>query len=130
MLILLGIVCGLFGVLYNKSTMKVQALFAKSGLQHYGVMVAMLLSGVLALCLSDVLGSGHAMIEMLSENPVMMLRTLFLLLAVKFAFSLISFGSGAPGGIFFPAACPWQLYWGNFREYRRTGVRLLCRLYE
>lgn len=102
MLILLGIVCGLFGVLYNKSTMKVQALFAKSGLQHYGVMVAMLLSGVLALCLSDVLGSGHAMIEMLSENPVMMLRTLFLLLAVKFAFSLISFGSGAPGGIFFP----------------------------
>ena len=102
MLILLGIVCGLFGVLYNKSTMKVQALFAKSGLQHYGVMVAMLLSGVLALCLSDVLGSGHAMIEMLSENPIMMLRTLFLLLAVKFAFSLISFGSGAPGGIFFP----------------------------
>lgn len=102
MLILLGIVCGLFGVLYNKSTMKVQALFAKSGLRHYGVMVAMLLSGVLALCLCDVLGSGHAMIEMLSENPVMMLRTLFLLLAVKFAFSLISFGSGAPGGIFFP----------------------------
>lgn len=61
----------------------------------------MLLSGVLALCLHDVLGSGHAMIEMLSEDPIMLLRTLFLLLAVKFAFSLVSFGSGAPGGFSF-----------------------------
>lgn len=101
-LILLGIVCGLFGVLYNKSTMKVQGLFAKSGCQQYGVLVAMLFSGILALCLSDVLGSGHAMIEILSEQPIRALSTLSLLLIVKFAFSLVSFGSGAPGGIFFP----------------------------
>lgn len=107
MLLLLGIVCGLFGVLYNKSTMKVQELFGKSGLKSYGVIVAMLLSGILALSMSDVLGSGPAMIEMLSEQPIMLLRTLFLLLAVKFVFSLVSFGSGAPGGISFRCLC-WE----------------------
>lgn len=102
LLLLLGIACGLFGVLYNKATMKVQELFGKSGLKSYGVIVAFVLSGILLLCLPEVLGSGHSMIEMLSEQPLRSLHLLGLLLMMKFVFSLVSFGSGAPGGIFFP----------------------------
>ena len=102
MILLLGILCGIGGVLYNKSTMKVQQLFSNSRFSAYGVIVPLLVAGVLALVLPDVLGSGHRMIEMLSNNHTFVIQTLLMLLVCKFAFSLISFGSGAPGGIFFP----------------------------
>ncbi len=102
MILLLGMLCGLGGVLYNKATMKVQALFRKWNLSGYGVMIPLLIAGCLAYCLPEVLGSGHRMIEMLSEGHNFVIETLLLLLVCKFAFSLISFGSGAPGGIFFP----------------------------
>lgn len=102
MILLLGILCGVGGVLYNKSTMKVQQLFSKSRFSAYGVIVPLLVAGVLTLVLPDVLGSGHRMIEMLSNNHTFVIQTLLMLLVCKFAFSLISFGSGAPGGIFFP----------------------------
>ena len=102
LLLLLGILCGVFGVIYNKATLFVQGLFTKFNLKHYGVFIPLLLSGVLALCYSDVLGSGHHMIEMLTEEPIRLLPGLIVLFVIKFIFSLISFGSGAPGGIFFP----------------------------
>ena len=41
------------------------------------------------------------MIELLYDGTLL-LNTVLMLLVLKFAFSLVSFGSGAPGGIFFP----------------------------
>ena len=48
-----------------------------------------------------VLGGAHSLVEELTAGQLM-LGGLFLLFALKFAFSMISFGSGAPGGIFLP----------------------------
>ena len=41
------------------------------------------------------------MVEMLTQ-PGWMVSSIAVLLLVKFLFSMLSFGSGAPGGIFFP----------------------------
>ncbi len=102
MVILLGIACGVFGVLYNKGTVSTQKLFSKTKLGSYGVIIPFILSGFIILTMPQILGGGHRMIEFLSMNQNFVIQTLLILLVAKFAFSLISFGSGAPGGIFFP----------------------------
>ena len=103
-ILLLGIICGLCGVLYNKMTLKFQDWYEKVPRlkAHYRVLIPLMIAGALMLILPEVLGSGHTMIEMLSGKEPLLLKTLILLLVVKFIFSLASFGSGAPGGIFFP----------------------------
>lgn len=49
----------------------------------------------------DVLCGGHHIIDLLHEGNYV-LSSVLLVLVMKFIFSIISFGSGAPGGIFFP----------------------------
>lgn len=104
MILALGIVTGVLGALYNASTMKVQDLYERLTFlkPEYRVLLPLMLAGVLGLVLPQVLGGGHAMIEMLSDGTPLVMRTLLLLLVVKFLFSITSFGSGAAGGIFFP----------------------------
>ena len=63
-------------------------------------MIPFLLSGILGLLFPVVLCGGHAVIEELNLSTTLSL--LLLILVAKFLFSMISFGSGAPGGIFFP----------------------------
>jgi hypothetical protein len=62
--------------------------------------IPFLLAGVMGLIFPVVLGGGHTLIDQLTDTAP--LGGLILLLGVKFLFSTISFGSGAPGGIFFP----------------------------
>ncbi len=49
----------------------------------------------------ELLGSGHTLLENLTAGDIMLQTILFILIG-RFLFSAISFGSGAPGGIFFP----------------------------
>ena len=103
LLAVLGILLGLAGAGYNFVMLKGQALF--QSLKHIPkeiqVAATFLIAGVLGVVLPEVLAGGHSMIILLEEGrPALM--TLVILLAVKFIFSAVSFGSGAPGGIFFP----------------------------
>lgn len=59
------------------------------------------ISGILGLTLPQVLAGGHSMIALL-EHGKPELSMICILLVVKFLFSAVSFGCGAPGGIFFP----------------------------
>jgi len=61
----------------------------------------------------QVLGSGHSMITLL-ETGNLLLPGMLVLLVVKFVFSMISFGSGAPGGIFFPLLVIGTYIGGDF----------------
>ncbi|WP_160670985.1 ClC family H(+)/Cl(-) exchange transporter [Clostridium sp. C8-1-8] len=102
-IVVLGIVVGLFGVVYNYSLMNALKLYGKqkwlSG--RFKPIIPFVLAGVLMLFLPVVLGGGHSIInELISGNFT--LKMLVLILVVKFLYSMISFGSGAPGGIFFP----------------------------
>lgn len=63
--------------------------------------IPFLMAGILGFTLPQVLGGGHMMIELLAPGNLP-LTMILLLLVVKFIFSMFSFGSGAPGGIFFP----------------------------
>ena len=103
LLILLGILVGVSGVFYNWGMLKAQELYRKiSLLKETGrLLIAFLTAGVLGLVMPSVLGSGSGLIASLTKGE-MVLGMVVLTLVVKFLFSAVSFGSGAPGGIFFP----------------------------
>ncbi|MDD6796406.1 MAG: chloride channel protein [Clostridiaceae bacterium] len=101
LLIILGIILGAFGAFYNKVTLQCQKLYGKIKLKtSIKMLIPFLTAGVLGLLFPSVLCGGHAALEEFSLNNTLSL--LILVLVLKFLFSIFSFGSGAPGGIFFP----------------------------
>ena len=103
MIVLLGVVLGIMGAFYNWFTLKAQECYQKATFLSptMKIVIPFLCAGVLGFTAPKLLGSGHALIEELTHTE-MMLGTILLLLLGRFLFSAISFGSGAPGGIFFP----------------------------
>lgn len=103
MIVLLGALLGVLGAFYNWFTLKIQSLYDKIGfLGTTGkIMIPFLCAGVLGFTAPELLGSGHSLIEYLTCTDVA-LGTVVFILAGRFVFSAVSFGSGAPGGIFFP----------------------------
>ena len=98
LLIILGILLGVFGSFYNWLTLRTQNLYAKLKCStSVKLMIPFLLAGILGLLFPVVLCGGHAIVEELTLSSALSL--LLLMLVAKFLFS---FGSGAPGGIFFP----------------------------
>ena len=108
MILILGVVLGVMGAFYNRFTLKVQSLYNKlnafknKSLNGYAkVAIPFLCAGVLGFTCPQLLGSGHALIENMAAGE-MVLGTIVLIFIGRFIFSAVSFGSGAPGGIFFP----------------------------
>ena len=103
MLILLGIFLGAFGAFYNWFTLKVQEIYNKAKFLNTTtkIMIPFLCAGILAFTYPELLGSGHALIDHLTEEGMLIGTILFVLIG-RFVFSAVCFGSGAPGGIFFP----------------------------
>lgn len=100
-LIILGAILGAAGAFYNWCILKSQDLYGKIKCSTpMKMMIPFLFAGVLGLTFPVVLCGGHKVIEELTLNSTLLL--LALILIGKFLFSMISFGSGAPGGIFFP----------------------------
>lgn len=102
-IILLGIIVGVFGVAFNKTILKTQKFYEKLKWlpQELRPVIPFLLAGVLGLTLPEVLGGGHELIgHIVSSN--LTLKFLLIILVVKFMFTMLSFGSGVPGGIFLP----------------------------
>lgn len=101
-LILLGILLGLAGAFYNFILLKTQAVYGKlpGVAPEARPVIAFVTAGILGLTFPVVLGGGHKLTALLTPSA----GVSFLLgaLAVKFIFSMVSFGCGAPGGIFFP----------------------------
>lgn len=101
LLIILGILLGLGGAFYNWFTLKCQKLYGKFKIRPCIKMIfPFLTAGIIGLTFPVVLCGGHAMVEELTLSKS--LGILFAMLIMKFLFSIFSFGSGAPGGIFFP----------------------------
>ena len=104
LILILGVILGVGGAAYNRVTLKAQEIYQKIPFLNNEikkVMVPFLLSGVLLFVMPEILGSGHNLIDMMTTRKLMLGSTIILFLC-KFLFSSISFGSGAPGGIFFP----------------------------
>lgn len=101
-LIILGIIIGLLGYIYNigmiKSSDLVNTLKIPSWLKF---VLVFLVSGIIALTVPEISDGGHFMLDML-DVAIPSLSILLLLLVLKYLFSMFSFSSGAPGGIFLP----------------------------
>ncbi|MBU3876197.1 ClC family H(+)/Cl(-) exchange transporter [Faecalicatena sp. AGMB00832] len=121
MLILLGVILGAMGAFYNWAMLKAQDLYKKPAFlnETTRLMIAFFAAGVLGLLMPSVLGSGHELIVSLTDGE-MALGLVILTFFVKFIFSAVSFGSGAPGGIFFPLLILGAMIGGIFAM---TGVQ-------
>lgn len=117
-LLVLGILLGLAGVFYNWLTIKAQSMFQNA--RHLNtttrLMIPFFLAGVLAILMPQVLGSGHDLVLLAAEGQLA-LGGFLLLFVVKLLFSTVSFGSGAPGGIFFPLLVLGSLIGGGYATF-------------
>lgn len=118
----LGVLLGALGAFYNWFTLKVQSLYDRATfLNSTGkILIPFFCAGVLGFTAPELLGSGHDLIERLTSVD-MLLGTAVFLLVGRFLFSAVSFGSGAPGGIFFPL-----LVLGGYMDgiFAMAGIRL------
>ena len=103
MLVLLGGMLGALGAFYNWFTLKVQALYNQAKFLNTAakLMIPFICAGILGITAPELLGSGHSLIEYLTNVDVLLSTVIFILVS-RFIFSAVCFGSGAPGGIFFP----------------------------
>jgi len=110
LIILLGVFLGLAGVLFNKAILLSKSLYAKINCPVYiKTMVPFVLTGAVCMLMPELFGSGDSVIEGLahSTQPVWYLAVL---LAAKLLLLMVCFGSGLPGGIFFPLLVLGALY--------------------
>lgn len=121
-LLLLGVIAGALGALYNASVRKMQNGYSriKKIPPRYHVILPFLASGVLAFFLPAVLGGGDPLVGRVTGGNFTLLL-LLLLLAAKFAFSVFSFSSGVPGGILMPMLVMGALVGGAFGMFS-SGV--------
>ncbi|NLX91453.1 MAG: ClC family H(+)/Cl(-) exchange transporter [Firmicutes bacterium] len=103
-IIILGAMLGVFGAVFNKTLLGTQRIYSrlKQIPQELWVTIPLLITVALGFFLPQVLRGGHALIVSVLTTKNFALKTLLLLLLVKFLFTMVSYGSGAPGGIFFP----------------------------
>lgn len=102
LLIFLGILLGGLGALYNYVLLKTKILYGKLKFlnEKTKIIIPFAAAGVLGIVFPVVLGGGHRIVEELTlKNGIMFLVMIYI---IKLLFSMVSFGSGAPGGIFFP----------------------------
>lgn len=102
-IIILGIIVGFLGVFFNKILLKTQTLYSKQKWLPVQArpIIPFLLAAFLGLLLPEVLGGGSDVVTSIMKTPFSM-KILLIILVVKFCFTMISFGSSAPGGIFLP----------------------------
>lgn len=101
-LIILGVVIGVSGVIFNKGILKTQSIFKNSKLSiESKIIIPFIMCGMVGLIAPILLGGGHGLIMSLKEGNFT-ITILLTFIIVKFLFTFISFGSGVPGGIFFP----------------------------
>ena len=101
-LIVLGVLIGLLGYIYNIGMIKSSDLVAKLKIPSWlKFVLVFMVSGVVALTIPEISDGGHFMMDLLGI-AMPSLGVLVLLLVLKYLFSMFSFSSGAPGGIFLP----------------------------
>ena len=118
MVAVLGVILGLLGAFYNKALLYVQGLYrqAKHLNTYTKLLIPFILAGILGFCVPQILGSGDTLVDLLIEGKLTM-TLIIVLLVGKFLFAITCFGSGAPGGIFFPLLVIGCLIGGAFANF-------------
>ena len=101
--IMLGALFGIIGVSFNKALLASLDLFDRIGRRSFlwrGVLAGGVI-GLLVWFFPDATGSGVEVIERGVQGGYS-LQLLFLIFIARFVLTVFSYGSGVPGGIFFP----------------------------
>ncbi|MGP1471805.1 MAG: ClC family H(+)/Cl(-) exchange transporter [Schwartzia sp. (in: firmicutes)] len=99
---LLGVLIGVLGILFNRGLFLALDLYGRFPLPGFFRPLLPLVVGTgLMFVAPEVLGGGSLLVDTLVEQPFLW-PTLLLLLALKYFYTMLSFGSGVPGGIFLP----------------------------
>lgn len=102
-LIILGVIMGIAGYIYNTGLIKSAEFWDKFDKVPLELRFAItfIITGIVGFFLPDTLGGGHKMMYLL-EVSIPPLSVLITLLIVKYLLLAFCFGSGTPGGIFYP----------------------------
>jgi len=99
----LGVIAGLFGVLFNRGLLTSIGLYARLP-NRYVTPAAAITGGIIGLVgwfSPLMLGSGHTLVESTLQGDLL-LAAIPLIVVIRFLFTTTSYGTGAPGGIFAP----------------------------
>ncbi len=124
LVILLGIITGLSATAFNRGIIKALDWYENQRwLTGMGkIVLPLLAAGILGFLLPEILGGGNELVNKLAAAP-MSLSFLCVLLLAKFLFTMFSYGSGVPGGIFLPLLVIGALTGGIFSDIViRTGL--------
>ena len=101
-LIILGILIGFCGVIYNKGLLQTMKIYSKIKLSlRYKMIIPFMFAIGFGMLLPQVLGGGDKLMNNIFSTGIT-LKLAIILLVGKYIFSLISFAPGTPGGILFP----------------------------
>ncbi len=128
LVIFLGMITGISATAFNRGVVKTLDMYEKqrwlTGMKKAAL--PLLFAGIIGFILPDILGGGNDLVNKLASAPLS-LSLLFLLLVTKFFFTLLSYGSGVPGGIFLPLLVIGALTGGIFGDIViQTGLMEPC----
>ena len=113
MILVLGAVLGVLGVLYNKALALSQDLQGMIKPRWLKAVIAAIAVIAMAELYPVCLGSDHSLVEQTGFGFISA-GALAVILVVRFFYSVYSFGTGAPGGIFLPLLVLGALAGGLF----------------
>lgn len=99
----LGVLAGIFGVLFSKTIFFFNSFYAKlNNIPDFiKPVIAAFIIGIIGIFLPYVLSGGNNVVEMLFDNHFSIYLVIIIFI-VKFFVTPLCFGSGAAGGIFLP----------------------------
>jgi len=101
-LLLLGLIIGVLGCIFNLALVWSLDFYKKLPFPNrWKPVLPLVAAGILGFIIPEALGGGHHLINELNNGSFPFI-TLIILLVVKFSFTMFSYGSGVPGGIFLP----------------------------
>lgn len=116
-LVILGIVTGILGIVFNRVLIKTLDIYEEFYFLSGMVKIALplLMAGFIGFFLPEILGGGNNLVDAIAAQ-YFGLKLLCVLLLGKFFFTMISYGSGVPGGIFLPMLVIGALTGGIFNQ--------------
>jgi len=124
--VITAVIAGIFGVIFNAGLLNIHKFYKPPVFKNQYIKIAfsLLCAGILGFTLPQVLGGGNQLVDDLASSgfPI---QFLFVLLAGKFLFTLISYGTGVPGGFFLPMLVLGALV-GSICAYFLTAFNLIA----
>jgi chloride channel core len=96
------IVITITGRAFSNFLLLIQKYYRKINLNNYvKISIFMVIAYIVAVFFSDITGGGHELIEEMFGKNVM-LKTIIVILILKFFYTMLCYATSAPGGIFLP----------------------------